>query len=503
MLDGLLPVDPRGGWLMRTCAVVLSCLLLVTAVGGQSTRVAIVDVSVVDVERSSVRRNQTVLVEGGLIRDVGASTDMALGEDVQRVAGAGRYLVPGFWDMHGHLMGDSSDTATILPLYLIHGVAGVREMWSDPPGVVVDSVRGTSMLQQLLLLRDDIESARVTGPRLVLTSAPLDGPFGPDDFVHVIRNASDASRVVGESATRGVEAINVFSGLNPEAYAAAASAARDRGLPLIGLPPVAVTFAEMVAAGHRVRDGLWEWRIACSSLADSLRSELRAAAARDALAPEAPERTQTSILDAAGTRLEATFDPQRCRQAARRIAADGIWQAPRLVYSSAGREAIAQSRQAAALLPGPMRESWQGAVARAEADGTGARERMAARDRGIVAALVAAEIPLLVSTEAYAGSIAIWGASVHDEMLQLVKAGASTAVALRAATLEPARALGRDRELGRVAAGYRADLVLLDADPLQDIENTRRIHAVIIGGRVLDKGALDGLRSSLMKHAAD
>jgi imidazolonepropionase-like amidohydrolase len=126
---------------------------------------------------------------------------------------------------------------------------------------------------------------------------------------------------------------------------------------------------------------------------------------------------------------------------------------------------------------------------------------MAARDRGIFAALVAAEIPLLVSTEAYAGGVALWGASVHDEMRELVNAGASPGIALRAATLEPARALGRDRELGRVAAGYRADLVLLDADPLQNIENTRRIHAVIIGGRVLDKGELDGLRASLTKRA--
>jgi hypothetical protein len=139
--------------------------------------------------------------------------------------------------MHGHLTGESSDTATILPLYLIHGVTGVREMWSDPPGVVVDSGRGTTMLQQLQLLRADIESGRMMGPRLVLTSAPLDGPFGPDDYVHVIRDASDASGVVGESATRGVDAINVFSGLTPEAYAAAGRAARDRGLALIGLPP--------------------------------------------------------------------------------------------------------------------------------------------------------------------------------------------------------------------------------------------------------------------------
>jgi imidazolonepropionase-like amidohydrolase len=111
---------------MRTCGVVLLCLLLVTAVRGQSARVAIVDVNVVDVEGTAVRWNQTVLVEDGRIRAVGGLGDIALGENVQRVDGAGRYLVPGFWDMHGHLTGESSDTATILPLYLIHASAGIE-----------------------------------------------------------------------------------------------------------------------------------------------------------------------------------------------------------------------------------------------------------------------------------------------------------------------------------------------------------------------------------------
>ncbi len=468
---------------------------------GQSQRIAIVGVNVVDVDRNTIRPRQTVLIEGGRIRSIEASPTVSIGDSIRRIDGEGRYLVPGFWDMHGHLSADSTDLNTILPLYLLNGVTGVREMWSDPPGVVVDSARGTTMIQRLLQLRQDIEASRVVAPRLVLTSAPLDGPFGPDELVHVVRGAADARRIVDESARRGVDAINVFSGLQPEAYAEAGRAARAHRLGLVGLPPVAATFDEMFSAGHRVRDGLWEWRVACSSLAPSAQAMLRGAAIRDAAAAKAHERTQTTILDSLVPLLEASFDAAQCRRTAQDVGARGIWQAPRLVYASAGKDALSFTRAGASLLPRDLREAWERAVARVEKDSTGARARSAARDWRIVRALAQAQVPLLVSSEAYAGSIAIWGFSVHDEMRALVDAGASATTALRAATLEPARAMEREHELGQVAPGYIADLVLLNANPLENIQHTQRIHAVIVNGRLLAPGDLASLRDTLGAQA--
>jgi hypothetical protein len=497
----VLPSDDCRCSQMRLTALLFLGLLPLGPLSGQASRLAIINVSVVDVDRNEVLPRQTVVIDGGRIQGIGASDTVRIDNSVRRIDGDGRYLVPGFWDMHGHLSADSTDLSTILPLYILNGITGVREMWSDPPGLVVDSVRGITMLQRLLELRADLDSSRVLGPRLLLTSAPLDGPFGPDQLVHVVRSAPEARRVVEESVRRGVDAINVFSGLAPAAYAAAGVAAREANAGLVGLPPVAATFAEMHAAGHRVRDGLWEWRVACSSLADSARSMLRAAAVRDAAAAEAPDPTQTAILDSLAPRLATAFDAPGCRRTAREVTAGGIWQAPRLVYSSAGGDALSYTRSGASLLPTALRENWRRAVERIEGDSTGARARSADRDRRIVRALVEAGVPLLVGTEAYAGGVAIWGFSVHDEMRALVDAGATASTALRAATVEPARALGRDRELGRVQTGFVADLVLLDANPLEDIQHTRRIHAVIVRGRLVDADQLSTLRAELAARA--
>jgi imidazolonepropionase-like amidohydrolase len=94
------------------------------------------------------------------------------------------------------------------------------------------------------------------------------------------------------------------------------------------------------------------------------------------------------------------------------------------------------------------------------------------------------------------------GFGLHDELALLVEAGLSPAQALRAATLNPARAFGRDARLGTVARGRFADLVLLDGDPLADVRNTRHIRLVVANGRVLDRAALDALLSARTRGGA-
>jgi imidazolonepropionase-like amidohydrolase len=124
--------------------------------------------------------------------------------------------------------------------------------------------------------------------------------------------------------------------------------------------------------------------------------------------------------------------------------------------------------------------------------------RLAAREREIVGILHRAGVPLLAATETHAGS-GVWGFAVHDELATLVAAGLTPAAALRAATLEPARALGMQDSLGIVAPGRLADLVLLDADPLADIAHATRIRAVLSNGRLYDRSALDGLLADVAR----
>jgi hypothetical protein len=345
----------------------------------------------------------------------------------------------------------------------------------------------------------------VPGPRLVYASAPLDGPRGPDPFAHELRTAREARDAVADVARKGYDVVGTYGGLGPTAYLAAAAEARARGLALAGPAPLAATDDEMRAAGQRTRDNVLEWTISCSSAGDSVRAALRAAADADAAdtAVHAAARGKTRFWTAyfaASTRLHETFDPARCEREARRVAAHGAWQVPRLVYTRPRAAATEAADTAARYVWASARDAWLAKAARVRRDSGGGIGRLAAREREIVGILHRAGVPLLVGTETHAGS-GVWGFAVHDELAALVEAGLTPAAALRAGTLEPARALGMQDSLGTVAAGKLADLVLLDADPLADIENTRRIRAVVADGRLLDRAALDALLDGARRAA--
>ena len=205
---------------------------------------------------------------------------------------------------------------------------------------------------------------------------------------------------------------------------------------------------------------------------------------------------------AARQQLHDTFDRTRCEGEARHAAHDGAWQAPRLVYTRPRAADLPPGADSLARYLWPSaRSAWTAKLARVRRDSTGAIARLAAREREIVAILFQAGVPLLTATEAHAGA-GVWGFAVHEELAALVAVGLTPAAALRAATLEPARALGMEASLGTVATGKVADLVLLDADPLADIAHTTGIRVVIANGRVYDRAALDQLLANVARVAA-
>jgi len=130
------------------------------------------------------------------------------------------------------------------------------------------------------------------------------------------------------------------------------------------------------------------------------------------------------------------------------------------------------------------------------------REKFVEHELGIVRRMKAAGIPFLAGTDTPAGIDVLPGPSLHHELERLVDAGFTPAEALRAATLDPARFLHRENDLGRIAKGYTADLVLFDADPLADIHNTRRIAAVVANGRYFSRGDLDRILDGIAAYAA-
>ncbi len=283
----------------------------------------------------------------------------------------------------------------------------------------------------VLDVRERIERGELRGPTVVAA-----GPFvdGPKDAAHrlVVETAEDGRRAVRELEALGVDFIKVHSNVSPEAYFALADEARARGIAFAGHVPRGMSWVEAAEAG-------------AASLEHALTLGEQALTREALESDEAFERRMTEYLGGRGAELTAALREH------------GTAICPTLV----GGEAIA--------VGSPDFVAERRAVNRAA--------------KRIVAALHDAGVTILAGTDTGIEGVPP-GESLLDELALLVEAGLTPAEALRTATLAPARFLGRD-DVGRVSVGRRADLVLLDANPLEDVTSLRRIRAVVVGGELL------------------
>jgi hypothetical protein len=206
--------------------------------------VAITGVNVVDVARGQSVANQTVVIRGARIVVVGPRASVAVPATARVVDGRGMYLMPGLWDMHGHLFQHSSRPGTDehvlqFPLYVANGVTGVRDMWTN-----------LEDLPRVQRWNADRASGALVAPRILPTGPMFDGENGILRNVLVVTSAGDARRAVDSVVDGGAQAIKIHSALSREAFFAIAVRAKQRGVPVIGHVPAPVTLLEAAHAGQ-------------------------------------------------------------------------------------------------------------------------------------------------------------------------------------------------------------------------------------------------------------
>ena len=387
------------------------------------------------------------------------------------VAGKGKFLIPGLWDMHIHtFFGDwvPGGREVTLPLFVANGVTGVRDMGSD--------------LEPILAARRDVASGALLGPRMIISGPMLDGPKSQFPAAIAISTPEEGRRAVIMLKGRGVDFIKIQSYVPREAYFAIADECRKQKIAFEGHVPDAIRASEAADAGQRSFEHLIGVFEGSSTVEDDLMK-----------GPKGPAR----FLD--------TYDAAHEAALVQLLAQKQVWQCPTL-YWERGQwlvDAIDVSKDPdAKYAPASWREkSWPkftaGIIKDLDTDPLPVREKFVTHELGIVKRLQTAGVPFLAGTDTPAGVDVLPGFSLHQEMQRFVDAGFTPTEALQTATINPAKFLGRQADFGTVEKGKIADLVLLDANPLEDIRNTHRIAAVFADGRYLPREKLDGILSGV------
>lgn len=446
---------------------------------------AIVDATVIDMTGAAPRSGMTVVIQNETIASILPSRSLSLGPDVEQVDGTGKYLIPGLWDMHTHV----SEYAPIwMPVMLANGITGVRNMGSL--AVALDNH-----------VKQEMSGGAFAGPRLVAAGPLVDGPSSPWPSALKVDSAAKARNAVADLADGGADFIKVYSFLSREAYLAIAGEATDRGLPFGGHVPRAITALEAASAGQHSIEHLDD--VLMSTAADEAALRERFAAASAAWRNPATAAAGQAAMIGVNRDLGASYDERKASALFAAFIEHETFQTPTLVtyYTNLHRgEAEILENPALRYIPASLRQQWLSLSPPASAMVASQRAQLADLSN-VVAAMQRAGVGLLAGTDT-GGTLIVPGDSLHRELALLVDAGLTPLQALQAATLNPAIYLGERDTAGTIEVGKHADLVLLNANPLENIANTRGVFAVVRAGKLHSRGELDRMLADAEKAAA-
>lgn len=460
---------------------------------------ALTHVQVVDVATGALRASQTLLVSRGRIRAVGADGSIAIPRGTRVVDGRGMFAVPGLWDMHVHTSATamrpraSGEEATlkhnaefVFPLFVANGVTGIRDMSGN--------------LAMLLEWRRAITSGAMIGPRMIVTGGKVGGaravvPSAP----FPITTAADVRASVLALKRDGADFVKYLE-LPSDLFPVLMASAKEAGLPVAAHVPPWMPVEVMSDAGASSTEHLLGVFQSSAAIEDALLDEARneqtwwgrllvRARVWD------PEQRQFDRQ----RRALASYDESRARALLVRLAKNGTWQTPTLTairhVNGILDDSLTRQARAPFVLPFMVgrRKDW------VEGD-TLASLAYARRAFQMTAAMSRAGVPILAGSD-MPGTNRLPGFSLLDELEHLVEAGLTPLEALRAATIRPAEFLHARDSLGTLEAGKAADIILVRANPLENINGLRELESVVLGGRYLSRRDLDAMLDQVREVA--
>lgn len=462
---------------MKRCFLFAILFAALLPAGEQSGRIAIVGVTVIDCTGAPPKPDMTLVMNGGRIEELGAASEVVVPEDAKVIPGSGRFVIPGLWDMHVHMLWPGLPQV-FSRLFVANGVVAVRDMHGDPA--------------VLNAYQKEVASGFAVPLRIAASGFAVDGPASVLPQARSVSTDTEGYQMVRTLRAEGLDFIKVYSHVPRKAYFALAAEARRLSMTFCGHVPISVSAKEASEAGQKSIEHLSGVLLACSSDEHALREEMNAL--QDA---KTASRLSYARLLQASThpkRLLDSYDERKARALFAQFAKKRTWQTPTLVTLRAyalGNDPALTADPRLRFIPNAVRESWHlgtewNPESRSASDSALAMRRFR-KEMDMVREMNLAGVPLLAGTDV--GNPYIFpGFSLHDELMLLAEAGLTPMQALQAATRNAAEYLGRLEETGTIEKGKRADLVLLKANPLDDFRNLNAVEAVFINGRRAELG---------------
>jgi hypothetical protein len=443
-------------------------------------------VTIIDTSSGPNKTDMAVFITGDRITEIKKTGKVSRAKETQIIDATGKFLIPGLWDMHVHWYDER-----YFPLFIANGVTGMRIMWGTP-----------DHFKQ----REEISKGSLIGPRMIIASPVIDGPKPVWAGSIGVGNEAEARQVVRHMKEMGYDFVKVYQLLPREAYFAIADESKKSGIPFAGHIPSSISATEASNAGQRSVEHLGGKGLGilltCSNKEEELRKE-REKAYRGFSRQQPRTRSRLGAVGSFHRKLLETYDVEKASALFALFVKNGTWQCPTLTVLRSDSfldDKNFTNDPRLKYMTKAEGESWElknNPFASANtAEDWAIEKKVYHKELEIVGAMRRAGVELLAGTDVL-NPFCFPGFSLHDELGLLVEAGLTQMEALQAATYNPAKFLGLTDSLGTVDTGKIADLVLLEANPLEDIGNTKKITAVVIGGKYFPKPSLDEMLAKI------
>lgn len=437
------------------------------------------NVTLIDMRTDQPKPKMTVSVSGNRI--VGIGKNIKVPNNAEVIDARGKFLIPGLWDMHVHTVHPS-----YLNLFVANGVTGIRDMG----GNAANTNDGCESISPLILMewRNSIRSGNLIGPRMLISGPAVSNTGWPTSIN--VKTPGEAKLAVKRLKALGVDFVKVYEKIPLGTYVALASEAKAAGLTIAGHVPVdTVSLLDAAKAGQRSVEHIRDPLLMCFT---KDRNELLQFFKQDNWSESDIEWGLKQFKD--------------CPKAILAFRANDIWLVPTLTVEMAKTvvddpQFVNDSRRK--LLPASVQKGLKDFVEKKLSQPIAKRKSENLwwiTQKRLVSRMHKEGMKFLAGTDA-ACEGGLPGFSLHDELRLLVESGFTRFEALQTVTINPAKFIGREKDLGTIEKGKLADFILLDADPLSDISNTRKIAAVVVNGRYLSREVLDEMLTEVEAQA--